>query len=141
MAELLKNEYFMGVVMSVIVFAFTQLLKMPIKALTSKIENERTRKIVNGTILLIPFILGVLFEFLLTTLVFHEPFTVIQGLTYGTGGISLYGVVERFFKVKNPYDTEEGEAVMELVDKVTEDGKVDENDKTALKEFLDLVSK
>ena len=141
MAELLKNEYFMGVVMSVIVFAFTQLLKMPIKALTSKIENERTRKIVNGTILLIPFILGVLFEFLLTTLVFHEPFTVIQGLTYGTGGISLYGVVERFFKVKNPYDTEEGEAVMELVEKVTEDGKVDENDKTALKEFLDLVSK
>jgi uncharacterized protein YacL len=141
MAELLKNEYFMGVVMSVIVFAFTQLLKMPIKALTSKIENERTRKIVNGTILLIPFILGVLFEFLLTTLVFHEPFTVIQGLTYGTGGISLYGVVERFFKVKNPYDTEEGEAVMELVEKVTEDGKVDENDKTALKEYLDLVSK
>lgn len=141
MAELLKNEYFMGVVMSVIVFAFTQLLKMPIKALTSKIENERTRKIVNGTILLIPFILGVLFEFLLTTLVFHEPFTVIQGLTYGTGGISLYGVVERFFKVKNPYDTEEGEAVIELVEKVTEDGKVDENDKTALKEFLDLVSK
>ena len=122
MAELLKNEYFMGVVMSVIVFAFTQLLKMPIKALTSKIENERTRKIVNGTILLIPFILGVLFEFLLTTLVFHEPFTVIQGLTYGTGGISLYGVVERFFKVKNPYDTEEGEAVIELVEKVTEDG-------------------
>lgn len=141
MAELLKNEYFMGVVMSVIVFAFTQLLKMPIKALTSKIENERTRKIVNGTILLIPFILGVLFEFLLTTLVFHEPFTVIQGLTYGTGGISLYGVVERFFKVKNPYDTEEGEAVIELVEKVTEDGKVDENDKTALKEYLDLVSK
>lgn len=141
MAELLKNEYFMGVVMSVIVFAFTQLLKMPIKALTIKIENERTRKIVNGTILLIPFILGVLFEFLLTTLVFHEPFTVIQGLTYGTGGISLYGVVERFFKVKNPYDTEEGEAVMELVEKVTEDGKVDENDKTALKEYLDLVSK
>lgn len=141
MAELLKNEYFMGVVMSVIVFAFTQLLKMPIKALTSKIENERTRKIVNGTILLIPFILGVLFEFLLTTLVFHEPFTVIQGLTYGTGGISLYGVVERFFKVKNPYDTEEGEAVIELVEKVKEDGKVDENDKTALKEFLDLVNK
>ena len=141
MAELLKNEYFMGVVMSVIVFAFTQLLKMPIKALTSKIENERTRKIVNGTILLIPFILGVLFELLLTTLVFHEPFTVIQGLTYGTGGISLYGVVERFFKVKNPYDTEEGEAVIELVEKVTEDGKVDENDKTALKEYLDLVSK
>lgn len=141
MAELLKNEYFMGVVMSVIVFAFTQLLKMPIKALTSKIENERTRKIVNGTILLIPFILGVLFELLLTTLVLHEPFTVIQGLTYGMGGISLYGFIERFFKVKNPYNTEEGEAVIELVEKVTEDGKVDENDKTALKEYLDLVSK
>ena len=44
MAELLKNEYFVGVVMAVIIFAFTQVLKMPIKFLTAKIKNERTRK-------------------------------------------------------------------------------------------------
>lgn len=141
MDELLRNEWFIGTIMAVIVFAFTQLLKLPIKRRTSKIANENTRTIVNGTILFIPFILGVLFEFVFSTYVMHETFSVINGLTYGTGGISLYGVVERFFKVKtdNPYSTEEGKAVVNLVNEVTKDGKIDENDKTALKEYLDLV--
>lgn len=139
MGELLKNEYFIGVVMSVIVFAFTQLLKQPIKALTSKIGNERTQKIVNGTILLIPYLLAMLFDFLFSTLVMHQAFNVIISLEYGTGAIALYGLVERFFGVKNPYNTEEGEAVEQLVEQVKEDGKVDENDVTALSEYLNMV--
>jgi hypothetical protein len=71
----------------------------------------------------------------------HGVFSVITGLGYGTAGISLYGVVERFFKVKipNPYETEEGRAVIELVDEISKDGKVDEKDKHAVKDFWDKV--
>lgn len=138
---LLANEYFVGCAMAVIIFALTQVLKLPIKACTKHIKRERVRKMVNATILLIPFILGVACDFFYQTYHLHGAFSVINGLGYGTAGISLYGVVERFFKVKvpNPYETEEGKAVTELVGKVTKDGKVDGNDKDAVKEFWNKV--
>lgn len=140
---MLNNDYFIWCAMAVIIFLVTQLLKLPIKCATKHIKNERIRKIVNATILLIPFALGVLFEFLYTTYYLHTAFTIITGLGYGTAGISLYGIIERFFKVKvnNPYDSEEGKAVTELVDDITKDGKVDENDKSAVQDFLDSISK
>lgn len=135
--NLLASENFVWCVMAVIIFALTQLLKLPIKYFTKKIKNERLRRIVNATILLIPFALGVLADFLYSTYYLHSAFTVITGLGYGTAGISLYGVVERFFKVKtkDPYDSEEGKAVKELVGEVSKDGKVDGEDKHAVKDF------
>lgn len=141
--NLLHNNYFIWCAMAVIIFLVTQLIKLPIKHFTNKIKNERVRKIVNSVILLIPFGLGILAEFLYSTYYLHVAFTVITGLGYGTAGISLYGIVERFFKVKveNPYDSEEGKAVTDLVEKVTKDGVVDENDMTAVNEFLDKVKK
>ena len=139
--KLLGNEYFVLSAMAVIIFALTQVLKLPIKVSTKKIKNARLRKMVNATILLIPFALGVLADFLYSTYYLHTAFTVITGLGYGTAGISLYGVVERFFKVKveNPYDTEEGKAVIGLVEDVSADGKVTDNDKHAVAEFLNKV--
>lgn len=139
--KLLGNEYFVLSAMAVIIFALTQVLKLPIKTCTKKIKNERARKMVNATILLIPFALGVLADFLYSTYYLHTAFTVITGLGYGTAGISLYGVVERFFKVKldNPYDTEEGKAVIGLVEDVSADGKVTDNDKHAVADFLNKV--
>lgn len=138
---LLGNEYFVWCAMAVIVFLFTQVLKLPIKAATSHIKNERTRKMVNATILLIPFALGCLFDFLYSTYYLQTTFNLINGLGYGTAGISLYGVVERFFKVKtcNPYDTEEGKAVIELIEVIAKDGKVDKNDNSAIAEFYKKV--
>jgi hypothetical protein len=97
---------------------------------------------VNATILLIPFALGILADFLYSTFVLHTAFSVIVGLSYGTAGISLYGVVERFFKVKlsNPYtETEEGKAVVELVEEVTADKKVDKKDVDPVKAFWKKV--
>jgi hypothetical protein len=139
--ELLKNEYFVWCAMAVIIFALTQVLKLPIKACTKKIENERVRRIVNATILLIPFGLGVLADFLYSTYYLHTAFTVITGLGYGTAGISLYGAIERFFKVKteNPYETEAGKAVTELVKEISKDGKVDEDDRHAVADFWNNV--
>lgn len=141
--NLLHNQYFVGCAMAVIIFVATQIIKLPIKHFTNKIKNERARKIVNAIILLIPFGLGVLLDFLFSTYYMHEAFTVIKGLGYGTAGISLYGIIERFFKIKikNPYDTAEGKAVTEFVDDITKDGKVDASDNSAVQEFLDKVSK
>lgn len=141
MLELLNNVYFISCAMAVIVFLATQVLKMPIKHFTSKIANERARKIANATILLIPFALGVLFDYLYSTYVTHTAFSVIAGLGYGTAGISFYNIIERTFKVKisNPYKTEDGKAVMELVAAVTEDGKVDAEDADRVKTFLKKV--
>lgn len=139
--ELLKNEYFVWCAMAVIIFALTQVLKLPIKYFTKKISNQRVRRMVNATILLIPFALGVLVDFLYSTYYLHSAFTIITGLGYGTAGISLYGAIERFFKVKteNPYETEAGKAVTELVEEISADGKVDGNDKHAVADFWNKV--
>ena len=141
MKELLQNPNFAWGAMAVIIFAFTQILKMPIKFGTKHIKNARTRKIANATILLIPFALGVALDFLYSTYITHTAFSVLAGLGYGTAGISLYGVIERFFKVKidNPYQTEEGKAVTEFVTDVAKDGSVDKKDKDAVKEFWKKV--
>lgn len=141
MLELLNNVYFVSGAMAVIVFLVTQVLKLPIKHFTSKIKKERVRKLVNATILLIPFAVGVLCDYLYCTYYTHTAFSVIAGLGYGTAGISLYNIIERTFKVKipNPYETEEGKAVVQLVETVSEDGRVDEQDADAVKTFMDKV--
>lgn len=144
MNTLLSNPYFVGCAMAVIVFAITQLLKMPIKHYTNKIADKSLRKKVNATILLIPFVVGCLLELLYSTLYLHTSFSFLSGLGYGTAGISLYGVIERFLgvKIENVYETtEEGQAVTELVNNVVADGKVDEQDKDVIKEFLDKVNR
>lgn len=145
MTAFLENEWAVGVVMAVIIFALTYVIKLPIKALTNKIKSERARKIVNGIILLIPFALGLtaecLYCYYFKSLV---DFRGITGLGYGTGAVSMYAFVERFFGVKidNPYNTtEEGKAVQELVDKVQEDGKVDKSDISAVDQFWKTISK
>ena len=139
--KLLNNDYFVWCAMAVIIFALTQVLKLPIKHFTKKISNQRVRRMVNATILLIPFSLGVLVDFLYSTYYLHSAFTIITGLGYGTAGISLYGAIQRFFKVKteNPYETEAGKAVTELVEEISKDGKFDGEDKHAVKDFWDKV--
>jgi hypothetical protein len=141
MWELLHNEWFVWCAMAVIIFLVTQIVKLPIKFGTKHIKNERARRIANSVILLIPFALGVVCDFLYSTYILHTATSVIVGLGYGTAGISLYGAVERFFKVKveNPYNSEEGKAVTELVEAVTADGKVDKKDQDPIKEFWKKV--
>lgn len=143
--DIINNNCFVCLAMAVIIFLVTQLLKLPIKLGTKHIKNERVRKIVNSVILLIPFGLGVLLNFLWTTYYLgdvYEMNSIIVGLGYGTAGISLYGIVERFFKVKvnNPYNTEEGKAVTDLINDITADGKVDSTDQSAVQDFIDKMN-
>ena len=149
MSEILENQTFVFIAMSALIFVLTQFIKMPIKYGTKHIhfsDDEQkdafARKMFNATILLIPFGLGILAEFLYCTIYLHMAFTAITGLNYGTGAVSLYGIVERFLKKKiaNPYsDTEEGKALVEAVKKVTADGKIDKNDADPVKAFWKKV--
>lgn len=141
--HLLANSYFVWGAMAVIIFGLTQLIKLPYKKLTNLIKNERGRRIANIFILLVPFALGILAEWLFNTFYLHTELTIITGLTWGMTSISGYAFVERFFgvKVKNPYDSDEGQAVLELVDEVKADGKVDSNDKNAVKDFYKKIGK
>lgn len=147
--ELLTNSYFIGGVMAVLTFAITQLLKLPIKNftkwLTAKYNlSQRATKIMNVSILFIPFAIGLGFEALYYTHYLHAAFTGLRGLSIGASSITLFNAIERFFKVKipNPYtDTEEGKAVVKLVEDVTADGKIDHEDVDAVQEFLDKINK
>lgn len=137
--NLLHNTYFIWCAMAVILFGITQLIKLPIKHFTGKIKNERIRKIVNTTILLIPFAFGILFDFLYSTYYLKETFNAINGIGYGMAAISLYGIIERFFKVKvdNPYTTKEGVSVTELLYNLAKDGKINAKDAEAVQEFFE----
>lgn len=151
---LLSNEYFMLCVMAAVIFGLTQLFKLPIKAATSHIKNEKKRGIVNLVIVLIPFALGLLSEWLWYWL-YHKygvgmqvEFTGINGLQYGMASLTVYGVVEKLFKkngieikLDNPLDTDEGKAVQELVQQVQEDGKIDNQDISAVDQFWKTISK
>lgn len=134
---------------AVFTFVATQLLKMPIKHFTKRIKDEDTRKKVNVVILLLPFLLGCLYELLYSQCYLHTDFSVIEGLQFGTCGVSVYAFVENFLKKKgvtqttitNEYKTTEGQAVVELVKEVTADGKIDGDDMTAVQKFLNKVVK
>ena len=142
MRQLFHNPVFITSMMAAIIFGLTQAIKFPYKRfVTGGIENERKRRMANAVICLIPFALGILLEFLYSTFYLHDAVSVISGIGYGSISASLYAVVERFFKVKlsNPYDTEEGQAVIDLMGKVVEDGKIDTKDGSAIKEFLEKI--
>lgn len=141
MENLLHNVAFINIVMAIGIFLLTNLLKMPIKALTGKIKNEKIRKRVNSVIYIIPFALGIILDIVYCTYLIGCPYSIVRGLGYGTTSVTLYHGIEQNFKIKvdNPFKTKEGKAALEMVEKVTADGKVDENDVSAVKDFWEAV--
>lgn len=146
---LLENEYFVGCAMAIIIVGLTQLIKLPYKAATNHIKNEVLRKCVNAVILLIPFAFGLLGEFLYAHYVSQTSFTGWLGSLSGLGGLGTHGIfsfVKEIIKSKskekdNPYNTEEGKAVVDLVENVVEDGKIDAKYTSAVDEFRKTISK
>ena len=123
---ILRNHDIMIWVMAIIVFLLTQVLKLPIKHFTKKIKVEKTRKAINSVILVLPFVLGCLFEFLYCRFIKKEAFDVVAGFLMGGQSIAFYGIFERFLgvKIENPYDTDEGKAVLDSVSDAVSDGTV-----------------
>lgn len=139
MAELLNNEYFVWGAMAFIVLCLSQLLKLPIKALTKKtIKDQNTRSRVNTTLMLIPLALGVLCDWLFCTLYLHIPFSVVEGVQVGGTAVTLYGLIEKLIKGAQSKETTE---TIELVENITKDGKVDKKDASTVQDFVNNLNK
>lgn len=138
---LLSNDYFVLGAMSIIICLVTQLLKMPIKVFTNKIKDEKIEKRVTALFMLLPLMLGVLFNFLYNIYYLHIPFSVVQGLSWGTTSIMFYQGVKRFITGKEPtlLEKQNLEQVKILASQIGSNGKLDLNDKNAISEYLDKV--
>ena len=139
--ELLENQTFVWGAMAVLIFAFTQVFKLPIKHFTKNIPSERGKKIANISILVLAFGFAVLLDFLFAYFYLKSDLDLLRALSNWSGSSLVYSIVERFLKkkVENPLDTEEGKATAELIKNVVADGKVTAKDKTAMQEFIDKV--
>lgn len=77
----MENEFFLNlkdisiesIIISMLVFALTMLIKWPIKKVTSKLE-ENKRKAVNTVIVFIPMLLSFIFSVLYYGIFFHDWF-------------------------------------------------------------------
>jgi hypothetical protein len=139
MVELLNNEYFVWGAMAIIVLCLSQLLKLPIKALTKKtIKSESARVRVNTALMLIPLALGVLCDWLFCTLYLGVAFSVVEGVKVGGTAVTLYGMLEKLIKGAQSKETT---ATLELVNDITKDGKVDKKDSATVKEFVNNLNK
>jgi hypothetical protein len=137
MKELLNNQTFVWGAMSIVVLILSQLLKLPIKALTEKtIKDKNVRDRVNVTIMLIPLALGILVDYFFCTYYLKLAFDIIEGVKIGGTAITLYGVLEKLFKGKV---SEETQGTLELTKDIVKDGKLNAKDGEIVKDFINKV--
>ena len=139
MVELLNNEYFVWGAMAILVLCLSQLIKLPIKALTKKlIKDDNKRSRVNIVLMLIPLALGVLGDWLFCTYYLGVAFSIVEGIKIGGTAITLYGMLEKAIKGAQSKETTE---TIKLVEDITKDGKIDKTDSAILKDFADKLNK
>lgn len=85
---------FWGALVGVILL--TQIVKLPIKALTKKIANDTLRQKVNTVIMFVPIGIGLLTSWLLTFVGYEFVFEA--GLVWGTFSQVIYEFVTKVFK-------------------------------------------
>lgn len=134
--EILKNTDFAWGIMSIIVLCLSQILKLPIKCLTSKIKNNEIRQMVNTTILLIPLALGVGIDWAFCTYYLGIAFSITEGVKVGATAVTLYAALEKVVKGVVSSGTK---ATLELAEDITDDGKVDGKDLSAVERFMTQV--
>lgn len=148
MEQLLNNTAFVYAMMAVLAFAITQGLKWAfVKPWTSKISDERLRKSVNTVIFLFPYMVGIAIEFFYATYIAKTTPDLFVGAMSGGAGHSVFALYERIFNLvtgrstanKSHAVTEGEHAAEKLVYDAIADGKIDANDKPALKEFFDKI--
>lgn len=144
MKELLNNEKVIWATMGIIIVLLTQGLKwLFIKPFTKKLTNKKVKTAINTIIVFIAIGLGFLAEYLYSYKYLGRPFDVVEALGWSGAGQVAYALLERILKlfgsdkkVENPFTTEEGKQVLDLTQKITEDGKVDGNDMPYIEEYL-----
>ena len=147
MAELLNNQWFVVVAMSVIAFAITQGLKWAFVKPFTKNLTQKKKNIINSVILIIAFGVAVACEVAYSHFWLHAPIDFIRAFNGWSGASAVYAVVERIIKsfnkdakLENPYETEQGKELVDTIKDVTKDNKIDVNDKDVVQKYLDKVN-
>lgn len=118
-----------------IVYIIVNLIKKPIKYLTSKyIKNKNTRTLVNKSIILISFGVSIgiwyLLNWVLPTIVQIDWLMIAL-----SGALPVVG-----YAFKDGFiSKEQAKSAIEDLTKITEDGKLDKNDESAVKDYLNKV--
>lgn len=125
LTKILSNPDYVTLIMAFVVFLLVELIKQPIKLLTKKLP-QKTRQLVNSTILLLPIGIGILGQYLFTHFYSHTAFDAIQGVLVGGEAMAMYGIVERVFglKISDPYKSEDGALVVETANEIVATKKV-----------------
>jgi hypothetical protein len=89
----------------------------------------------------LPLALGILFNFVYNTYYLHVAFSAVQGMSWGTTSIMFYQGLKRFLTGQETPEQEKKElkSVKDLVEEIAKDGKVDNSDTSAVKDFLNKV--
>ena len=129
--------WYLVVMMSLIIAVTNTILmfvKKPIKALTGKIKNEKLRKLVNKIFIVLAFGFSALSWWGLSAIsAQYFPFDTINVLMTGAFSIVIYAFGDGIITKS------QSKQLVETTAEIVEDGKVDENDKTAIAEFWDKV--
>lgn len=117
------------------IYGLVHLLKKPIKMLTSKyIKDEKMRKLANKSIILLAYIVSIAIWFVLNLVM---PTIVkidwVQIFLTGSSAVVAHALVDGVIT------KDKAKEALKSLDKITEDGKLDGNDQSAVKEFLEKV--
>ena len=88
--------------------------------------------------MLIPLALGVLGDWLFCTYYLGVAFSIVEGVKIGGTAITLYGMLEKAIKGSQSKETT---ATLQLVNDITKDGKIDKQDNSTVKEFVNNLNK
>ena len=117
-----------------IIIGLCALIKKPIKALTKRITNEKLRKFANKSIIILAYAISIGLYYLLAWLL-PQYVTVdwVQITLSASLAIVAYALGDGVI-TKNT-----AKLAFDDLKEIVKDGKVDENDKTAIEEFYDKV--
>ena len=124
---------YLVVMMGVIIMVTNTILmfvKKPIKKLTAKIQNEKLRKLANKMVILFAFGLSALMWFVLNKISAHYfPFDEIKVLLTGAFSIVIHAFGDGII------NKTQAKEIIETVEEIVADGKIDDNDKHAVADF------
>jgi hypothetical protein len=128
-----------GIIMSIITCVVVAILKLPFKALTNKIKNEKCRKVVNVFIILLAFGVGIGAKWLFETYLGNGNMDnlIIGGLANGAGATAIYAVIDQLLGNKSPKTIGVANSVISATQNVLNDGKVDGADNTTVKSAVE----
>lgn len=117
-----------------IIIGLCALIKKPIKALTKRIANEKLRKLANKTIIILAYGISIGLYYLLGWLL-PQYITVdwVQITLSASLAIVAYALGDGII-TKNT-----AKLAVDDLKEIVKDGKVDENDESAIKEFYNKV--